>query len=226
MVSVVLFAINTLYLSSVRSSLTANQDTKMQNELAYVFRDMEIYLRNGISGGVLTKKPDHNSFASPVAGPIVSRDTTGIWLGVVVGEGTDAVEIWLGYQFATSGTPPIPAKIVRKVYTIGAGTPAWTETTLSSGRLVPYADTVDSNGNGKIDAAEITARNTCIQDPTLRENQCELAAKTGPYPIFKVSDDKRVVYISLKAAGKIFGGKKDTSTSGMTRTIFLHSTAG
>lgn len=219
---VVILGGSSLYLSTVGTSLIAQTDTRMQNEIDFIFRDAEVYLRGGIVGGTLTTQPVDTGFTKvhSLSSPYFYRGAGGLWLGIVAGEGADAVEVWYGYKFASGNTP---AKVVRCVYTVGADKPVWTETVLSSsGMLMPYADSVDADGNGVIDDAEKKTRDLCLQDAKSKTN-CE---DKGIYPVFKISGDKKLVYISLKASSMVLGGKKPASTPGSTRAISLHSSAG
>lgn len=215
---------STLYTASIRAALVGDMDIKMQNELAYMFRDFELYVRNGISGGVVTQNPDGSGDLSPAqSGPLFYRNAAGVWLGFAAGDGEDAVEIWYGYKFKVPGAPPVEAGFVRKIYRLNAPDAGWgDEVVLSKGLVGPYADPVDENGNEIFEVAETAKRDVCLQDIALTAN-CEGAA-FKVYPVFRVSTDKKIVYVSLKAKGMLFG-MKESSLAGMTRGFYLHASS-
>jgi len=215
---------STLYTASIRAALVGDMDIKMQNEIAYMFRDFELYIRNGISGGVVTQDPDGSGdLAAPQSGPLFYRNEAGVWLGFAAGDGEEAVEIWYGYKFEVPGDPPVAAGFVRKIYKINAPHAGWgAEVVLSKGLVGPYAEPVDENGNEIFDPAETTKRDVCLQNIALTAN-CE-GATPAVYPVFRVSPDKKIVYVSLKAKGTLFG-MKEASLAGMTRGFYLHASS-
>ena len=229
----VLFAMSTLHLSVTGSKVAQDQGARMQNELLAIFRDFELQLQGGVRKGFLSHYPDGTEIPtdSPVQGPFYyrSEDKQGeIWMGTLVGSGTGAKEVWYGYLLA-SGVPP-EAKLVRRVYTVGAAEAAgrlWTETELSTpGMFAPYAD-ADLDNDGTVTVAgmdnEESLRDACVTAAELPKNLCE---DKGVYPVFKTDPGKKTVSVSLSARGSVgtaLGAKKDLKTAGITKTVFLHA---
>lgn len=233
MTGVVLLAVSSLNLSSMRASIQAGQDTKMQEELNFVFRDMEIHLRSGIAQKALEHHPAGSGAVSCKTSTGTSTETpcflrendTKIWLGV---ERPDPVhagqyqEVWYGYTF-NAGTGN--GTIVRRIW-IDADS-AWDNVSpvvLSQGILAPHAlcgpYVPESGGGCSTNAGNATAYRTCMGNPTA--GNCENASPKI-WPVFQSIDYKNIFVSFRGKQGTVngIGVDRDTSTDGMTKAIFI-----
>lgn len=242
MMTGVLFAVHTLNLFSLNVSLNAAQDIKMLEELDYVFRDMSLCLRDGISKGYVWGLPgspagSHGHFTTPRQGPYFYRQdgTANLWLGTLLGSG---FEVWYGYSYnSTTQT----GTVVRQIFNPGADpgnstnpTGVWgSEVMISGSTSTPSANILgpwalngpDLDGDGTIEATpdEKTIFNNCITNMTAA--YCESKSDPKVYPVFQVNTNNRKnIYVSFQGKSQV--GQKRTVTSGMTKTIFLHGESG
>jgi prepilin-type N-terminal cleavage/methylation domain-containing protein len=215
MVGVVILSTSVLYLSSMRTAISANTESGLQRELDYVFRDMELHLRSAVgNGGALGPPSDPNYPDSPM----LSRDFNVLWLGARNGNDPPQ-EIWYGYY--TDGSRKLERWICPH------RPDDWKQCeikTISTGVLYPYArGGADLNGDGIVASEEQTKFNNCMG--TLTKASCE---DSGVFPVFEISGEKKVIWISLRAGTKVFGRPQDSFTGkylitpGMTKAVYLH----
>lgn len=215
LISVIGLAGGTLLLSSMKTTMVAQSDNRMQNELLYVFRDMEKNLQDTRVNALL----DWNDELSPA----FVRKGSAIWIGTVNFREPVNEEVWYGY-YPSGGVLErwiCPKQASGKI-DYGASSGDCSITTISRGVLAPYAE-ADLNADGVVDANEKSARDTCLADPLISAN-CENNASYRIYPVFKVSSDKKQILISFKGVTQgALGGKKNLSTAGMTKAIYLQA---
>lgn len=231
MVGVVLLASSVLYLSSMRTTISANTDVQLQKELNYVFRDMELELRNTQTGTDLV------SFAAGGPGGILSGDkspkvlpctwqsSTGICLVVRTEEGSLASPVKKQIAY---GYFPNSKKLSRWICTLNNLNvcSSMDYGVLSESVLSPYAlGGADLNNDKVVSEDEQLAFDNCM---TALDAQASVCALISRKPLFELSNNGKIIYVSFQGKTKLYGPGtgKNLQTSGMTKAINIYHAEG
>lgn len=226
MTGVVLLAVNSLNLATISSSVDASSDVKIMEEINYVFRDMEIYLRDSVSSKDLTHKPGTTNLTctgedgnpkSDTKSPCFYRDNSNVWLGVWRPDPDPAApagayqEVWYGFA-KTVDTGDLTRKIWKST------TSDWDPkdgTTLSENILAPYTlcgKYTPMENSGQCDEQTTRSIDGCLLN--LAKIDCE---DKDIWPVFQIMGQN--IFISFRG----YKSNKTIYTSGMTKAIFIHA---
>ncbi len=214
-----------LYLSLMRIGTGVQKTTQKQMTLEEVLRDMEMHLRDAKIDSAVNLFPEMSASSSYVGSPMVRPDTTGwtqkrldFWLSVLNSEGK---KVSYMYRYSQDAGQHNISYVARCITEVANSCSDPTRQVILAYGIQPYVD-ADKNNDGIIDSTEASGRDTnCITpsrwDWTMNPWMA-CRATVGAWPIFKISSDKKMITISLKAGD--VGGK----ANGVTKAIYLHQT--